>query len=89
MLPLAIIGIVTQWKKKKKEIFVWTGILLSVVMIYSITYDAIDTRHKFFMSLPICYLAFMGTETLKKKTPLFFYHMAMLFAVTEILLMGI
>lgn len=89
VLPLAIVGIITQWKEKKDEILVWTGILLSVVLIYSITYDAIDTRHKFFMSLSMCYLAIKGTEALKKWVPLFLYNMTMLCAVTVILLMGI
>ena len=58
-------------------------------MIYSITYDSIDTRHKFFMSLSMCYLAILGTEKLKKRVPMFLYHMAMLCAVTVILLLGI
>lgn len=89
ILPLAIVGIVTQWKDKKEEILVWTGILLSVIMIYSITYDSIDTRHKFFMSLSMCYLAILGTEKLKKRVPMLLYHMAMLCAVTVILLLGI
>lgn len=89
VLPLAMIGIVTQWKEKKEEILIWTGILLSVVMIYSITYDSIDTRHKFFMSLSMCYLAIVGTEKLKKWVPMLLYNMAMLCAVTVILLLGI
>lgn len=89
VLPLAIVGFVTQWKEKKKENLIWVGILLSVVMIYSITYDSIDTRHKFFMSLSMCYLAFEGIETINKWFPLLFYNMAMLCAVSVILLMGI
>lgn len=88
ILPLAIVGVLSQWKEKKEEIIIWMGILLSVVMIYSITYNTIDTRHKFFMSLPMCYLAFKGTESLKKILPMSIYNLGMSVVVIIILVMA-
>lgn len=85
VIPLAAAGIVGNWNKKKQEIIVWTSILLSVVLLYSITYDAIDTRHKFFMSLPICFLAVNGIPIVKKWLPILIYNIIIFFAVILIL----
>lgn len=85
ILPLVAAGIVGDWKRKKQEIIVWTSILLSVVLLYSITYNAIDTRHKFFMSLPMCYLAVKGFTTVKKWIPMLVYNAAIIMVVILIL----
>lgn len=85
ILPLVAAGIAGNWKKGKQETLVWTSILLSVVLLYSITYDAIDTRHKFFMSLPMCYLAVKGFPLVKKWIPILIYNTIMFFAVILIL----
>lgn len=87
--PLILIGICTQWKHKKREIIIWTGILLSVVMLYSITYDSIDTRHKFFMSLPMCVLSAKGAAVLQKYIPLVLYKIFIFMAVVFILFAAI
>ena len=85
ILPLAGVGVLTNWKEKKKETFIWVGILISIVMIYSITYDAIDTRHKFFMSLPLCYLAAKGSEKLRKRIPCCIYNLTVCATVLIVL----
>lgn len=84
-IPLAAAGIAGDWKRKKQQTIIWTSILLSVVLLYSITYDAIDTRHKFFMSLPMCFLAVRGVSTVKKWVPILIYNIIIFFVALLVL----
>jgi hypothetical protein len=65
VIPLGCLGIYRAWEKDKIECLIWLLILVSVVMTYSITYDEIDTRHKLFMSLPLCFFALKGFVQVK------------------------
>lgn len=67
IIPFAIIGVFSKWREEKKNNIIYLLILLSIVMLYSITYDAIDTRHKLFMSIPMAYLSVHGYKTITKK----------------------
>ena len=60
VIPMALVGVVESFKKNKYECITWLLILINVLMLYSVSYDSIDTRHKFFMSIPICFFAVCG-----------------------------
>lgn len=88
IIPLAALGMITAFRKHKAEIIMWGTILLNIVMVYSVTYDAIDTRHKFFMVLPLCFLALRGSLWVKKKSALLYlaYNGLVILLVVFILL---
>lgn len=60
MIPFALVDLPLNWKKSKEKIVTHTLILLTVVVLYSVTYSTIDTRHKLFMSIPITCLGVEG-----------------------------
>ena len=86
--PLAILGLITQVRNYGWENLLWSTILLNIVITYSVSYDTIDTRHKFFMSLPLCFLAQRGLVWLRKrnKTWIWMYNACMACLVLLILL---
>lgn len=68
MYPLAGVSLAASGKDQRIENALWLSILLNVAMLYSISYVNIDTRHKLFMSLPICLLAHRGYQMLRRKS---------------------
>ena len=65
-LPFAFVGVFSNFKTNKYKNLTYLLLLLTVVALYSVTYDAIDTRHKFFMSIPITFLSVQGYGYLKR-----------------------
>lgn len=89
ILPLAIIGLFKAFKNKNDFSTIVAGILVAIVMLYSITYDAIDTRHKFFMVIPLVSLAIYGINAIKNKKFIILYNCAIAMFVIFILLFAI
>ncbi len=87
-MPLTIVGTIENIKHEYKDRLTWFLILISIVFIYSITYDSIDNRHKFFMSLPICYLAGRGYNYLSRKFKYFglVYGIVILLIVSSLII---
>lgn len=71
VFPLVGISLITGNRKQRIENLLWFSILLNVAMLYSISYVNIDTRHKLFMSLPMCFLGYRGFKWLREKSVLF------------------
>jgi len=71
IFPLVGISLVSGNTKQRVENLLWLSILVNVAMLYSISYVNIDTRHKLFMSLPMCFLGYRGFKWLNEKSVLF------------------
>ena len=91
IFPLALFGLVRTLRRDKMENILWGTILLNIVLLYSISYDSIDTRHKFFMALPLCYFANKGIIYLNRmdKRLIWFYSIAMISLFALVLLISI
>ena len=91
IFPLALFGLLSTLRRDKMENILWGTILLNIVLLYSISYDSIDTRHKFFMTLPLCYFANKGVICLNRmdKRLIWFYCVAMISLFALVLLISI
>lgn len=90
VIPLVFLGLAVDFKKHKQENLMWGSILLNIVLLYSVAYDAIDNRHKFFMAIPLCYLAQKGRLWLKRKGAVIYlaYNSAVVLLVLFVLLLA-
>ena len=89
-IPLMFIGFAAKFRKYKWEHLMWGTILLNTVLTYSMVYPSIDTRHKFFMAIPMCFLALRGITWLKQKGRILFYsyNLAVYFLVSILLIVA-
>ena len=91
IFPLALFGLLSTLRRDKMENILWGTILLNIVLLYSISYDSIDTRHKFFMMLPLSYFANKGIICLNcmDKRLIWFYCVAMISLFSVVLFISI
>lgn len=66
VLPLAAIGLFADGEAKNSEKMLWLLVFAIVIMIYSVSYSSIDTRHKLLLIPSLVFFAYHGFLQLRQ-----------------------